>query len=61
MPLGILLGGMWFNWCRLMAAEKFRLQNELKQLTNQSIANKLGLNKRCIDHIVSGKTWRHVV
>ena len=37
------------------------LKNQLKVLTNQSIADKFDVSLRTIDRITSGETWGHVV
>lgn len=45
---------------RLILHERGIMKNQLKQITNKSLAEKFGVHQRTIDKVVVGESWVHV-
>lgn len=45
---------------RLILQEREIMKNQLKQITNKSLAEKFGVHQRTIDKVVVGESWVHV-
>lgn len=45
---------------RLILHEREIMKNQLKQITNKSLAEKFGVHQRTIDKVVVGESWVHV-
>ncbi len=49
------------RWINSVCERREQLQAELKTMTNQAMADKLGLHRRTVDRVTAGENWGHVV